>query len=41
VASCAVFAAKMPQRACPMEIVLVPTDNNTYRRGAQAIAARP
>lgn len=41
VADCAIFAARMHPRACPMEIVLVPTDNNTYRRGAQAIAARP
>lgn len=40
IADCAIFAAKMHPRACPMEIVIVPTDNNAYRRGAQAIAAR-
>lgn len=40
VAACATFAANLPPRACPMEIVLVPTDNASYRAGAQKIAER-
>lgn len=40
IADCAIFAARMHPRACPMEIVVVPTDNGSYRHAAQALAAR-
>jgi len=41
VAAAAVFAASMPARTCLAEILITPTDNNFYRRSAQAIAEMP
>ena len=38
IAEACVFAARMPQRTCMMEMTITPTDNAFYRTSAKAIA---
>ena len=38
IADAAVFAARLPARACMAEMLITPTDNNFYRRTAHALA---
>lgn len=41
IADAAVFAARLPNRTCMAEMLIVPTDNNFYRPSAKAIAEMP
>jgi NADP-dependent 3-hydroxy acid dehydrogenase YdfG len=38
IAVSAVFAARLPSRACMAEMLITPTDNNFYRSAAKALA---
>ena len=41
IAEAALFAARLPPRACVAELTLTPTDNDAHRAAARAIAALP